>query len=96
MGERLWGLPQLQILGLFCGDGPKRPMTGYAVHTETLLPVPTVYRVIEQFEEKGFLVGRLERVDPTISQRTPRTVYVGTTVGADQLNAIRALVGVAA
>lgn len=96
MAGKFWGMQELQILGLLCGGDLRRTMTGYGVQAETKLPLSTVYATLNRFEEHALVVARLETVDPRLSQRAPRTLYTGTTVGADQLSAIRALVGAAA
>lgn len=95
MAGSRWGLPELQILGLLCG-GAHRGITGYALADETKLSVSTVYQVLNRFEEHALVVAKMETVDPRLSQRAPRTLYCGTTVGADQLTAIRALLGATA
>lgn len=89
MASGQWSLEALQVLGLFRGG---RKTHGYAVCQETGLSVSTVYTILNRLADDGLLHKSIERVDPALSQRAPRLIYRGTTVAADVLEAIRALV----
>lgn len=67
-----------------------------AVANATQLPITTVFDALGLLRGNGMLHSETERVDRAISDRLPRVLYQLTTVGADQIQAIRSLVSTSA
>ena len=89
MSGPVWSLAALEVLSLFSTG---RRMHGYAVCKETGHKEPTIYTILGRLEQQGLLRSEIDRGVPSVSARIPRVVYEMTTLGTDQITAIRAII----